>query len=808
MSRPLLLLLFFFITTIAAAETNTSDFQNCLPTDCHGLKISYPFWNKENQTSTQICGYENLGINCSTIDGQVRPMMYFGGDSYHAYLSNERLDTYVDALRTGFELSWRITTDDCHKCEDSNGRCGHNNSTGLFLCFCSDGTSTRSHCKVIIIFTLLPILSLGQYAQQFIDCSTKLYSCGPTIRWIGYPFWGQDRPSYCGLNEFHLACVDNAVTTLTVNNTTFRVLSIDQNNTKITLASNDIWGQGLKPNACLLRQHESINNTTFEYTVFSYIPEEFLFLGVYLSCLEDNDDLIPVKNRLNCSEDENGRMSFVDDETNSLVCNSKIRVPVLRTLFDEFNNRETMPAEEILAQGFPMEYRVDGVGTCTRCESSGGTCWSSLNSSVPSCLCPDGIGRLICPRSGKKPNLVLKILIGVFSGIFGVCLMCVVFYFYRRRRNNKERYYGSSYMSRKISSYGSSITDPEKSEAYHGVQIFKYRELEKATNHFDAATELGDGGFGTVYQGKLKDGRVVAVKRLYENNYKRVEQFMNEVGILAHLRHQNLVSLYGCTTHHSRELLLVYEYIPNGTVADHLHGDKSKPGSLTWTTRMSIAIETASALVYLHASDVIHRDVKTNNILLDNSFTVKVADFGLSRLFPNNVTHVSTAPQGTPGYVDPEYHNCYQLTSRSDVYSFGVVLIELISSKPAVDITRHRHEINLSNMALNKIRNDELHELVDPSLGFETDYEVRKMISAVAELAFQCLQNERDLRPSMDEVLEGLIGIQNGNYNNVKQDVFDGTCDDAVLLKDNSQKMSPDSVAIAWSTSTISTSSG
>lgn len=282
---------------------------------------------------------------------------------------------------------------------------------------------------------------------------------------------------------------------------------------------------------------------------------------------------------------------------------------------------------------------------------------------------------------------------------------------------------------------------------------------------------------------------------------------MNEVSILAHLRHQNLVSLYGCTTHHSRELLLVYEYIPNGTVADHLHGEKSKPGSLTWTTRMSISIETASALVYLHASDVVHRDVKTNNILLDNSFTVKVADFGLSRLFPNNVTHVSTAPQGTPGYVDPEYHECYQLTSKSDVYSFGVVLIELISSKPAVDITRHRHEINLSNMALNKIRNDALHELVDPNLGFETDYEIRKMISAVAELAFQCLQNERDCRPSMDEVLETLIGIQNGKYNKVKKDVFEGS-DDAILLKNHSQTMSPDSVAVAWSTSTLSTSSG
>jgi serine/threonine protein kinase len=211
---------------------------------------------------------------------------------------------------------------------------------------------------------------------------------------------------------------------------------------------------------------------------------------------------------------------------------------------------------------------------------------------------------------------------------------------------------------------------------------------------------------------------------------------MNEIAILTRFHHSNLVSLYGCTSRHSRELLLVYEYVPNGTVADHLHGELAKPGALPLLTRMNIAIETATALVYLHASDIIHRDVKTNNILLDNNFSVKVADFGISRLFPSDVTHVSTAPQGTPGYVDPEYHECYQLTEKSDVFSFGVVLIELISSMPAVDITRHRHEINLSNMAINKIQNRTLHEIVDPSLGFESDYTVKSMITDMAELAF------------------------------------------------------------------------
>jgi serine/threonine protein kinase len=260
--------------------------------------------------------------------------------------------------------------------------------------------------------------------------------------------------------------------------------------------------------------------------------------------------------------------------------------------------------------------------------------------------------------------------------------------------------------------------------------------------------------------GKLHDGREVAVKRLYEHNYRRVEQFMNEIKILKRLCHKNLVSLYGCTSRHSRELLLVYEYIPNGTVSDHIHGDRATPGSLIWPTRMSIAIETASALAYLHDSDIIHRDVKTNNILLDNNFCVKVADFGLSRLFPNDVTHVSTAPQGTPGYIDPEYHQCYQLTSKSDVYSFGVVLMELISSLPAVDIARDRHEINLANFAVNKIEKCAFHGLIDPHLGFESDNEVKRMTISVAKLAFQCTQQDKEMRPSMDKVLEALKKIQ------------------------------------------------
>lgn len=361
-----------------------------------------------------------------------------------------------------------------------------------------------------------------------------------------------------------------------------------------------------------------------------------------------------------------------------------------------------------------------------------------------------------CSKAGQEgqSNLRMIILASVLGGVGLILVSSIVIFSIWLRKRGKNN-------STQIRQ------DLVVESKYFGFQVpvFTYAELKEATNNFDPSNELGDGGFGTVYYGKLYDGREVAVKCLYEHNCKRMQQFINEIEILTRLRHQNLVSLYGCTSRRSRELLLVYEYIPNGTLADHLHGERAAEGSLTWPIRMNIAVETASALAYLHASDVIHRDVKTNNILLDHNFCVKVADFGLSRLFPNDVTHISTAPQGTLGYVDPEYHECYQLTDKSDVYSFGVVLIELVSSMPAVDMNRHKHEINLANLAISRIQRCAFDELIDPSLEFAPDTLVNKrMTISVSKLAFRCLQLDKDIRPTMDEVLDILRKIQSGLF--------------------------------------------
>ncbi|KAL2347630.1 hypothetical protein Fmac_001630 [Flemingia macrophylla] len=366
------------------------------------------------------------------------------------------------------------------------------------------------------------------------------------------------------------------------------------------------------------------------------------------------------------------------------------------------------------------------------------------------------------PSAAPAPDHNMSKIIGLSIGIpsaVAFLALAVILLVYKRRNRYKDLKSKPTHAF--SASFRNTRTRPSGA-IYFGIPVFSYEELQEATNNFDDARVLGEGGFGTVYFGKLQDGREVAVKRLFERKYRPLESFINEIQILTRLRHKNLVSLYGCTSRHCRELLLVYEYIPNGTVSSHLHGDQPNPCLLPWHVRMKIAIETASALAYLHASDIIHRDVKTSNILLDNDFGVKVADFGLSRLFPEDATHVSTVPRGTPGYVDPDYRLCYQLTTKSDVYSFGVVLVELISSQKAVDMNRSRDDIKLANLAIRKIQRGAFSELIDPSLGFQSDEKLKKMVVSVAELAFRCLQGDKELRPSMIEVLEVLQMIQRG----------------------------------------------
>ncbi|XP_073023332.1 LEAF RUST 10 DISEASE-RESISTANCEUS RECEPTOR-LIKE PROTEIN KINASE-like 1.2 isoform X2 [Primulina eburnea] len=577
---------------------------------------------------------------------------------------------------------------------------------------------------IIMFFSLFVKKSTSTNTSSTTSCAIR--TCNGLI--IRHPFrvTGLDQP-HCGLPEFDVSCDENKPL-IRINDHDLIVKDVFYDNNSLLLAMSEVYDFG---NKCPVPTH----NFSLDRTSFSYGPSTddlFIFYGcatpyeqkIYkVDCASNGSQHSFAVFHVELGEHMNYSIESCQDLFNTPAGTYDLGTPL------------NMSYVDILKKGFVL--RWEEAEDCKGCE-----------------------------RNGRRLNLGLKIGIGIGAAAVTALTMSTIFFVYHRRLQKLQ------WSSSSVSHPSSVLKDLEKP----GVHVFSYRELDEATQSFDPRRELGDGGYGAVYKGKLRDGRVVAVKRLYENNCRRVEQFMNEIEILTRMRHQNLVSLYGCTSRSGRDLLLVYEYIPNGTLADHLHGKRVTPKSLSWAARLNIAIETASALAYLHASDVIHRDVKSSNILLDNNLCVKVADFGISRLLPLDVTHVSTAPQGTLGYIDPEYHQCYQLTEKSDVYSFGVVLVELISSKTAVDITRHRDEINLSSMAINMIKNDELHDLVDKDLGFESDYWVRTMVNAVAELAFHCLQNGREMRPYMKDVVNVLREIQSKAYTDIP-------ADDIALLK-------------------------
>jgi serine/threonine protein kinase len=301
------------------------------------------------------------------------------------------------------------------------------------------------------------------------------------------------------------------------------------------------------------------------------------------------------------------------------------------------------------------------------------------------------------------------------------------------------------------------------SEASCGVPFYSYREMERATNGFSEDQRLGTGAYGTVYAGRLSDGRLVAVKRIKQRDNAGLDRVMNEVKLVSCVSHRNLVRLLGCCIEQGQQIL-VYEFMPNGTLAEHLQRERG-PAAMPWTVRLRVAAVTAKAIAYLHSGvhpPIYHRDIKSSNILLDHEYNSKVADFGLSRLGKVSVdsSHISTAPQGTPGYVDPQYHQNFHLSDRSDVYSFGVVLVEIITAMKAVDFARVPSEINLAQLAVDRIGRGCVNDIVDPSLDLHRDAWTLSSIHKVAELAFRCLAYHSEMRPSMVEVADELEQIQ------------------------------------------------
>ncbi|KAM7527394.1 hypothetical protein LguiB_030804 [Lonicera macranthoides] len=290
------------------------------------------------------------------------------------------------------------------------------------------------------------------------------------------------------------------------------------------------------------------------------------------------------------------------------------------------------------------------------------------------------------------------------------------------------------------------------------AQTFTYRELATATRNFRRECLIGEGGFGRVYKGKLeKTGQVVAVKQLDRNGCQGNREFLVEVLMLSLLHHQNLVNLIGyCADGDQR--LLVYEFMPLGSLEDHLLELPKGQAPLDWSTRMKIALNAAKGLEYLHDKadpPVIYRDLKSSNILLDREYNAKLSDFGLAKLGPmGDKSHVSSRVMGTYGYCAPEYQKTGQLTVKSDIYSFGVVFLELITGRRTIDTARRKDEQNLVTWAEPIFKDsNRFSELVDPLLREEVP---AKSLSQAVAVAAMCLGEDASMRPMIREVVTAL----------------------------------------------------
>ncbi|XP_076937668.1 wall-associated receptor kinase 5-like [Bidens hawaiensis] len=295
---------------------------------------------------------------------------------------------------------------------------------------------------------------------------------------------------------------------------------------------------------------------------------------------------------------------------------------------------------------------------------------------------------------------------------------------------------------------------------FGSIQIFGPKDLKKATNNYADNMILGKGAQGTVYKGILPDKRVVAIKRHRILSQSRVEQLITEIVILESISHNNVVRLLGCCFK-TEDAFLVYEFASNGSLHHLLHKGARGTGILSWDNRLKMAHETADALAYLHTYEkmsIIHRDVKSANILLDENYTAKISDFGSSMLIPLNRGQVITTDiPGTPGYVDPEYFSTSQPTHKSDVYGLGVVLTELLTGKKPFDREIDEDDKRLSTYFVKKTKDDGLLDIVDPQVLQEATDE---QLSASRDLVYRCLEPLGVNRPSMKEVTMELDRIR------------------------------------------------
>ncbi|AEE36286.1 unnamed protein product [Arabidopsis thaliana] len=359
--------------------------------------------------------------------------------------------------------------------------------------------------------------------------------------------------------------------------------------------------------------------------------------------------------------------------------------------------------------------------------------------------CVNLLGGYTCEYTNHRP-----LVIGLSTSFSTLVFIGGIYWLYKfirrqRRLNQKKKFFkrnGGLLLQQQLTTTEGNVDS---------TRVFNSRELEKATENFSLTRILGEGGQGTVYKGMLVDGRIVAVKKSKVVDEDKLEEFINEVVILSQINHRNIVKLLGCCLE-TDVPILVYEFIPNGNLFEHLHDDSDDYTMTTWEVRLRIAVDIAGALSYLHSaasSPIYHRDIKSTNIMLDEKHRAKVSDFGTSRTVTVDHTHLTTVVSGTVGYMDPEYFQSSQFTDKSDVYSFGVVLAELITGEKSVSFLRSQEYRTLATYFTLAMKENRLSDIIDARI---RDGCKLNQVTAAAKIARKCLNMKGRKRPSMRQV--------------------------------------------------------
>ncbi|GFQ01924.1 wall-associated receptor kinase-like 14 [Phtheirospermum japonicum] len=621
---------------------------------------------------------------------------------------------------------------------------------------------------IIIIPSLISVLSLSSLAQT----STCIQSCGETP--VQYPFGFSDKCEIklnCSTSSGDIRIGDFSVRNVTSDQI---LINLPANCSRPIGDLSQFYGANFAPtwrNGFLLENCSSAPSND------CVVPSRLLSTTGFENCNSGSGNTD--HHNISCYS------GGLNDNSSDLLDYAKIRGNghcgvLFSSIMVGLNKNSSLINE---SSSIPLDFQIVELGwwvngscgchpnaSCSqvangrhlgfRCKCNQGFTGDGFAAGGNGCRRDCSASRYISGRCRNKAGIVVG---GIIAGASLAAGLAVICYCLKRRSSALQ----SRLSAKRLISEASGSTS---------VPFYPYKEIERASNGFSEKQRLGTGAYGTVYAGKLHNDEWVAIKKLRYRDHESVDQVMNEIKLLSSVSHPNLVRLLGCCIDHG-EQILVYEFMPNGTLSQHLQRERGSV--LPWTIRLTIAAETAHAVAHLHSAmnpPIFHRDIKSSNILLDYNFNSKLADFGLSRIGGmTDDSHISTAPQGTPGYVDPQYHQNFHLSDKSDVYSFGVVLVEIITAMKVVDFSRPHSEINLAAMAIDRIGKGRVDDIIDPFLEPNRDAWTLSSVHKVAELAFRCLAFHRDMRPSMTEVADELEQIRRSGWAPLDESVHMGS---------------------------------